>query len=199
MMKWLIISLVFAFSAQEMSEAEIKSFKAGVKKTAELTETLSADFSQFRHSSYLAKPAQSSGKMYFTKEGFVAWNYISPEAIAILFRDKKMYVRQKGKTKDLQGGKRLEKFNGLIAGSLTGDLFDAPQFQYQFLKKTTGNWVILTVKDAQLKRMVKKIEMHFQDHVVDEVIMTDPSGDYTHIKFKNREVNKKLPAQIFQP
>lgn len=198
-MKWLIISLVFAFSAQEMSEAEIKSFKAGVKKTAELTETLSADFFQFRHSSYLAKPAQSSGKMYFTKEGFVAWNYISPEAIAILFRDKKMYVRQKGKTKDLQSGKRLEKFNGLISGSLTGDLFDAPQFQYQFLKKSTGNWVILTVKDAQLKRMVKKIEMHFEDHVVDEVIMTDPSGDYTHIKFKNREVNKKLPAQIFQP
>jgi hypothetical protein len=34
---------------------------------------------------------------------------------------------------------------------------------------------------------------------VDEVIMTDPSGDYTHIKLKNREVNRKLPAQIFQP
>lgn len=198
-MKWLIVSLILAFSAQEMSESEIKALKAGVKKTAVQMETLMADFSQSRHSTYLAKPAESSGKMYFTQEGFVAWTYQSPQSMEIIFRDKKMYVRQKGKTKDLNAGKRLEKFNGLLAGSLTGDLFDAPQFDYEFQKRGNAPWVVLTTKDAQLKRMIRKIEMRFEAYAVAEVKMTDPSGDYTQIQFKNRVVNKKLPAQIFQP
>ena len=199
MMKWLIVSLFFVFSTQEMSEAEVKMFKDGVKRVSAQTETLSADFSQARHSTYLAKPAESAGRMYFSKAGQVAWNYQRPEVVEIIFRDKKMYVRQKGKTKDINAGKRLEKFNGLIAGSLTGDLFDAPHFSYSFQKKGEATWVTLTTKDAQLKRSVKKIEMRFEDYAVSEVKLSDPSGDYTRILFKNRQVNQKLPAQIFQP
>jgi outer membrane lipoprotein carrier protein len=190
-MKWLIVSF-FLFFSQEMNEAEIKEFKAGIKKFTAHTETLSADFVQFRHSSYLAKPAESRGKLYFSKPDKVLWKYQSPQAIEILFKDKKMSVKENGRSKE--AGKRWEKLQGLITQSSTGELFESKEFRYRFLK---GGKVILTTVDPQLKRYISQIDLQFDEYALSEIKMVEPKGDYTLVQLKNKQVNKKLDADIF--
>jgi outer membrane lipoprotein carrier protein len=190
-MKWLIVSF-FLFFSQEMSDAEIREFKAGIKKFTAQTETLSADFIQSRHSTYLAKPAESRGKLYFSKPNTVLWKYQSPQVVDVLFKDKKMSVKENGKSKE--GGKRWEKLQNLITQSSTGELFESKEFKYKFLK---GGKVILTTVDPQLKRYITQIDLQFDEYALSEIKMVEPKGDYTLIQMKNKQINKKLDAQVF--
>ncbi|MFS0488794.1 LolA family protein [Leadbetterella byssophila] len=190
-MKWLIVSF-FLFFSQEMSDAEIREFKAGIKKFTAQTETLSADFIQYRHSTYLAKPAESRGKLYFSKPNTVLWKYQSPQVVDVLFKDKKMSVKENGKSKE--AGKRWEKLQNFITQSSTGELFESKEFKYKFLK---GGKVILTTVDPQLKRYISQIDLQFDEYALSEIKMVEPKGDYTLIQMKNKQINKKLDAQVF--
>lgn len=180
-----------------LTEAEIRAFKEAVRKAAAQTESLTADFSQWRHSSYLAKPTESRGKLSFQKPGYVLWKYTAPSVYSVLFRENKMYINDAGKKKDVNAGKRLQKLNKLIAGSVTGDMFDAPEFTFSYVKAGGKIGVRLLTKEASLKKYIREIELMFENNAVSEVKMTEPSEDYTRIVFKNKVLNSRIDPSIF--
>lgn len=184
---------------QALSEAEIRTFKEGVKKVAAHTETLTADFSQSRHSRYLARAAESKGTLSFQNPGRVLWKYTSPSSYSVLFRENKMYINDAGKKKDMNAGKRLEKLNKLIAGSVTGDMFDAPEFVFSYARSGEKTLVRLVTKEASLKKYIREIELTFENNTVSEVKMTEPSEDYTRIILKNKVLNGRIDPAIFVP
>lgn len=182
-----------------MSEAEIRAFKEAVRKAAAETETLTADFTQQRHSRYLARPAESKGSLSFQNPGRVLWKYTSPSAYSVLFRENKMYVNDAGKKKDMNAGKRLEKLNKLIAGSVTGDMFDAPEFVFSYARSGEKTLVRLVTREASLKKYIREIELTFQNNTVSEVKMTEPSEDYSRIILRNKVVNGRIDPAVFTP
>lgn len=190
-----------AAASQEtpLSDAEIQAFKEAVRKVAAQTESLTADFSQSRHSRYLAKAAESRGKLSFQKPGHVRWKYTSPSSYSVLFRENRMYINDAGKKKDVNAGKRLEKLNKLIAGSVTGDMFDAPEFTFSFARSGGNTVVRLFTKEASLKKYIREIELTFENNTVSEVKMTEPSQDYTRIILKNKVLNSRIDPAIFVP
>lgn len=202
MKKYSSILLWFLFAAAApsetpMSEAEIRAFREGVRKEAARTETLTAGFTQARHSRYLAQAAESAGTLSFQKPDRVLWKYTAPSAYSVLFRDNKMYIDDAGKKKDVNAGKRLEKLNRLVSGSVTGDMFDVPEFAFSFVRSGGKTLVRLKTRDASLKRYIREIELTFDGFTVSEVKMTEPSEDYTRIVLRNKVINGRLDAGIF--
>ena len=120
--------------ATPLTEAEIRVFKEGVRRSATQMESLAADFTQSRHSRYLAQAVESRGKLLFMKPGRVLWKYTIPSPYSVLFLENRMYINDNGKKKDVNAGKRMEKLNKLVAGSVTGDMFDAPEFTFSYTR-----------------------------------------------------------------
>lgn len=182
-----------------LSEAEIRAFKEGVRRLAEQTETLTADFTQMRHSRYLAKAVESKGRLSFRKPGQVLWKYTSPSPYSVLFLENKMYINDDGKKKDINAGKRLEKLNKLISGSVTGNMFDAPEFVFSFSRLGEKTRVRLTTREASLKKYIREIELTFENNAVSEVKMIEPSEDYTRVILKNKVLNSRIDPAVFVP
>lgn len=100
---------------------------------------------------------------------------------------------------DTGNSKMFAKLNKLIVGSVSGDMFDDAEFTITYFKDKDSNIARLVPKDAALKKYIKQMELHFEkkSNMVSEVIMTEPSGDYTRIVFKNKTANAPVPDSVF--
>lgn len=202
--KWMLFFLLpFALRAQEikMSETEIKVFKTEVMKSSANTQSLTSDFIQTKHMSFLSKPIESSGKLSFKKPGSVLWKYTKPFDYSVIFKDDKIYINDAGKKNSVNTGnsKMFDKLNKLIVGSISGDMFDEKEFIISYHKISDKSLVRFVPKDAAMKRYLKQIELHFYENTVSEVKMIEPNDDYTRILFKNKVLNAKIDNSVFNP
>lgn len=199
--------VVFAFSfnsiaqEQKLSEKEITAFKQSVKEVSKKTKTLSSDFVQYKHLDFLSKDIESSGKMVFVAPNLLQWQYKKPYNYSVTFNNGKILINDEGKKSAIDAGnsKIFGKLNKLIAGSVSGDMFDDKEFTISYFKNKTNTITRLTPKDANLKKYIKQIELTFDndDHTVIQVKLLESSEDYTRIVLKNKVLNAKIDLSIF--
>lgn len=202
--KWMFLLLLpYFLKAQEtrMSDAEAKAFQKAVSSSAEQTQSLTADFTQTKHMSFLSKPIESKGKLSFKKPGMVLWRYTNPFQYSVLFRDNKIFINDGGRKSDVNAGssKLFDRLSKIVAGSITGDMFDTKEFVITYYKSGGIPQVRFQPRDATLKKYLKQIDMYFDENAVSEVKMTEPSDDYTRIVFKNKLLNAKIDPAVFNP
>jgi len=198
-----LLTAVFTVTAQEqkMSTAEITTFKNAVNATAKSTKTLTTDFVQYKHMDFLAKDIETSGKMVFKTPGMLLWQYTKPYQYSVIFKNNKIAINDAGKKSEMNVGnsKMFAKLNKLIVGSVSGDMFDENEFTITYLKSAEYNVTRLLPKDAALKKYIKEMELNFdkKGNMVSKVKMTEPSGDYTTIVFKNKAINAQVSDSVF--
>ncbi|MFY0481862.1 outer membrane lipoprotein carrier protein LolA [Flavobacterium sp. PLA-1-15] len=185
---------------QKMSASEIASFKATVEKEAKNIKSLKTDFVQYKHLDFLSKDIETSGKMYFKQPNLLNWQYTKPYQYSIVFKNNKVYINDQGNKSTVDAkSKMFEKINKLIVGSVSGNMFDDKEFTITYFKNKDFNIVKLTPKTAAIKKYINQIDLHFpmSDTTVSEVKLTEPSGDFTRIVFKNKQLNAKIDDAIF--
>lgn len=198
----LLFVMVLSVAAQDkMSAAEITGFKDAVNAVAKNTKTLTTDFVQYKHMDFLAKDIETSGKMSFKAPGKLLWQYTKPYQYSIVFKDNKISINDAGKKSrmDAGGSKMFGKLTKLIVGSVNGNMFDEKEFTISYFKNKDYNITRLVPKDAALKKYINQMELYFdkKGNMVSEVKMTEPSGDYTRIVFKNKTANATIPDSVF--
>lgn len=190
-----------AFSQeQKMTASEITSFKATVEKESKNVKSLKTDFVQYKHLDFLSKDIETSGKMYFKQPNLLNWQYTKPYQYSIVFKNNKVYINDQGNKSTVDANSKMfEKINKLIVGSVSGNMFDDKEFTIAYYKNKDSRIVKLTPKTAALKKYINQIDLHFpmNDATVSEVKLTEPSGDYTRIVFKNKQINAKIDDSIF--
>lgn len=198
---FLLLNIVVVSAQEKMSTAEISAFKNSVNATAKSTKTLTTDFVQYKHMDFLSKDIETSGKMSFKATNMLLWQYTKPYQYSIVFKNNKISINDAGKKSQMDTGnsKMFAKLNKLIVGSVSGDMFDDAEFTITYFKDKDSNIARLVPKDAALKKYIKQMELHFEKkgNMVSEVIMTEPSGDYTRIVFKNKTANAPVPDSVF--
>jgi len=201
----LLISILTAGSVtsqeQKMSDAEIKAFKQNVSIVSKKTKTLSTDFVQYKHMDFLAKDIETSGKMIFKAPSMLQWQYKKPYNYTIVFKNNKILINDEGKksSMDVGSSKIFGKLNKLIAGSVSGDMFDDNEFTISYFKSKTHNVTKFIPKDATLKKYIRQIELSFnkEDATVEQVKLVESSEDYTRIVLKNKVINAKIDDSAF--
>lgn len=184
-----------------MTEREALEFRSQVEKTAKSINTLKTDFVQQKHMSFLSQPIETSGEMVFQTPDKLLWKYTKPYVYSIIFSDNKVHINNDGakSTIDVGNNKTFEKINQLIVGSVSGNLFDDESFTISVYKNKLYNTAVLVPKTS-IKQYISQMELHFSktDNMVLEVKLTEPTGDFTHIQFKNKETNINLDPNTFK-
>lgn len=196
-----LISWIGFAQEQKMTNSEIVAFKQKVNAVAKKIQTLSSDFTQYKHMDFLSKDIETSGKLYFSAPNLLKWQYKNPYNYSILFKNNKIFIDDEGKknTVDIGNSKIFGKINTLIVGSVSGNMFDEKEFTISFFKTKTNNITRLLPKDASLKKYIKQIELTFDstDATVIQVKLIESSDDYTRIVLNNKKLNEKIEDSVF--
>lgn len=190
---------VFA-QEQKMSTAEIKTFRQQVEQETKTLKSIRTDFIQKKHMSFLSNDIESKGKMYLNAKGTLKWEYTSPNQYSVIFKDNVILINDDGDKSSVNTDQKMfKKINHLISGSLSGRLFDDKEFDISYFK--SNNYIIakLLPNDKTLKKYIQKVHLYFPKNkgTVAKVKMVEPSGDFTYISFKNKELNVNIDPHIF--
>ena len=196
----LLMSLNIFAQEQKMSASEIATFKASVEKETKTIKSLKTDFIQYKHLDFLAKDIETSGKMSFKQPNLLSWQYTKPYQYSIVFKNNKVHINDQGKKSTADAnGKMFEKINKLIVGSVSGNMFDDNEFSIAYFKIKDTYIAKLTPKTATIKKYIKQVDLYFpmNDATVSQVKLIEPSGDFTRIVFKNKQINAKVDDSVF--
>lgn len=195
-----LLPVGLAAQTRSMTAGEVSAFQKSLQHIQQI-QTLSADFVQYKHLSFMKKPVESAGKIYLQHPDRFSWSYVTPFQYTMVYKDKKVFVKEKGKTKtlDIGNSKQFEKISNLVSSSMRGAVYDEREFAVTYLKKDGANAVRLTPKLQDAKKYIKEITLVFssKDQQVEEVILMEPSNDYTRFILKNRKVNAKINESVF--
>ncbi len=184
----------------KMSMEEAASLRNTVKEKSASTKTISSDFVQYKHLDFLSNDIESKGKLAFKAPDNIKWEYTSPFAYSILFKDDKLFIDDAGNKRnmDLGSNKVFKQLSQLIAASISGNMFISEQFDIAYFKDKNDYLVHFSPKDTQFSEFIKAFHITFspQGEVL-EVKMIEPSDDYTQIVFINRIENQSIPDAVF--
>jgi outer membrane lipoprotein-sorting protein len=195
-----MVSLNVFSQEQKMTAPEIAAFKATVEKETKTIKSLKTDFIQYKHLDFLAKDIETSGKMSFKQPNLLNWQYTKPYQYSIVFKNNKVYINDQGNKSTVDAnGKMFEKINKLIVGSVSGNMFDDKEFTIAYFKTKDTYITKLTPKTATIKKYIKQVDLYFpmNDATVSQVKLIEPSGDFTRIVFKNKQINAKIDDSVF--
>jgi len=183
-----------------MNTSEANVLKATVKALSDETETITADFVQYKHLDFLSNDIESNGKLAFKSPDMVKWEYVKPFTYSVLFKNETLYINDNGNKSNMDMGsnKIFKQLNQLITASIKGDMFDATEFEVSYFKIDKNSKVHFNPKDKQFAEFIKSFHITFNTKgEVQEVKMIEPSDDYTQIIFSNRTTNKPLSDAVF--
>ncbi len=197
----LFLFTITSFSQKELSNKEAISLKEKIINTAALTTTISNDFVQAKHMSFLSKDIISKGKLLFKAPNLIKWEYKTPFMYGVIFKEDKLFINDAGtKSKiDLSANKGFKELNALIIKSVKGDMFDESKFNITYYKKGKNYLVRFNSIDKSLKSFISQFELLFdaKTHHVLEIKMIEESKDYTKITFSNQKINKPISNALF--
>lgn len=200
----LILLLLFgihtALSQVPMTTSEADALKEKVKALSRTTKTISSDFVQYKHLDFLSNDIESKGKLVFKTPDKIRWEYVSPFAYVVIFKDESLYINDNGNKSSMDMGSNaiFKQLNQLITASIKGNLFEASEFKATYLKIKEKSEVHFEPTDPQFREFIKSFQITFDDTgEVQEVKMIEPSEDYTQIIFDNRTTNQTISDAVF--
>ncbi len=202
---WLMVSLTPSGSVAQnkpMDAGSIVSLKSHVKEVAQVTRTISCDFSQEKEMDMIAEKVISSGKFYLKKEKMLRWEYLKPFSYIIVIRNDQISIRDENKVNqfNIQSNKIFLEINRIILGSIQGTLLaDEQNFKADFFENPTS-WVVkMKALTPKLKESLSEIVIYFdrKDYTVSRLEMNEPGGDRTRISFSAKIVNQPIADEKF--
>lgn len=196
-----VLFQTIGWSQTKMTEPEVTTFKNKVISDSKSLQSLSSNFTQTKHISFLSKPITSTGKLYLKNDERLRWEYLTPTQYTVIFKNKKLLVNNQGKqsTVDLATNKQFEKLSKLISGSIKGNLFDDNEFHITYFQTDSDYLVKLTPKSKDLAKYVKEIELYFdkKGKLVKKSKTIEPNNDYTVITFTDVKINQPIHDSVF--
>jgi outer membrane lipoprotein-sorting protein len=172
-------------------------FAAATKKTA----SIKADFSQEKNLSMLSEKINSKGKFWFKKESQVRMEYNHPFQYLMVLNKDKVFVKdgQKENKVSVRSNKLFQQINKIMIDCMQGTALNNPDFKTRVFENKNASLVELIPVTKGLKELFKNINVTVdkKDFSVTTIQMQEQSGDYTILRFTNKELNANIPDALF--
>lgn len=199
---FLLTITVTTISAQEikLTNAEVAKFKSGLSKSGRL-KTVEADFVQYKKVGQVKKEMTSSGKFYVKNPDKLAWKYSAPMKYSMIFKDKKVYIDNKGKKQsmDLSRNKQFEKISEAIQSSTASAGYSSKEFTSTYYQEGSAYILKLDPLTKDLKKAMKQIVLYFDksNYQLEELKLIESNKGYTRFVLSNQKVNTNLSDSVF--
>lgn len=177
------------------------ALKAKMKEVAESTQTMTCDFAQEKHLSFMSMPIVSNGKMVVKHPGKLRWEYVTPYSYILVINDGTMSMRDEGNDSeiDLSESEGFKQMNNTILSIMQGELTDIEGFESGYFENDENYKIGLVPTQDQVAEFIQKIEVYIekQDMNVFQVHLHEASGDETRMYFKDHVINAEVSEDQF--
>lgn len=180
---------------------DIDHFRELMIETSANTSSISSDFVQLKHLSFLEEDVESKGKFYFRKENQLRWEYTEPFHYLIIFNNDTILIQDEHKTNmyDAASGRMFREINEIMLSMVNGTILESENFEFAYFENDKTYKLELIPLDENMRAFLSMIIIFInkQDYSVDELIMIEKSEDFTRIRFTNKQLNEEIPQHIF--
>ena len=204
----LLLLLPFVFFLSIPSQAQftpvndIELFRQRLAVENKQFTTIECDFMQFKHLVIMDEPLVSSGKFYFMQDDKVCLDYTQPSPYLIVLNGQKVKIATGGKSNvyDMSSYQMVTVMKSMLSSCLLGDFSGVGRdYRMSVSEDRTVYQVEIEPLNRNIKRYLQKIEITFdkKDLSVNQLIVREPSGDYTRHVFNNKNFNTSFSEQLF--
>jgi outer membrane lipoprotein-sorting protein len=162
--------------------------------------SIKGNIRQEKSFAFLEDKLVSTGYFVYRKENRLRWQFDSPIEYIILIKDNAMRLREAGEEKQYKGvNKILRQVREIILGCIDGSIIDNTSYKAAFFGNASSLKLEMQPKDRQLKEFIQRIEVEFSKEGtrLRSVMLTDPSGDVTHIHFSDIRTGQTVNEAVF--
>ncbi|MCF8256009.1 MAG: outer membrane lipoprotein carrier protein LolA [Flavobacteriales bacterium] len=201
-----LLPILLLFLSTAMFAQDWKPLTATDPTIAKLRKDLGAmasikgNIRQEKSFAFLDDKLVSTGYFSYRKENRLRWQFDRPIEYIILIKDNAMRLREAGEEKQYKGVNRiLRQVREIILGCIDGSIIDNANYKAAFFGNATSLKLDLQPKDRQLKEFIQRIEVEFakEGNKLRSVMLTDPSGDITHIHFTDIRTGQTIDEAVF--
>ena len=171
-----------------------------ISTSAKKTKTLYCDFVQEKTSSLVAETAISKGKMYFKSPHSLRWEYVSPQASALIVNNNDVALKTANGTSADVNTRMLKELANIIISSIDGSgLNDSKNFSADLSVSDLHYMVELTPVNKRIAAVYSSIVLIIQreTYLADSIILIEKNGDKMKISFSNHKLNQPLDNKLF--
>ncbi len=208
---FLICILVCGISVGNIFAAKDEPFKIitdtgtfcrEIKSRSLAINTIESSFVQETHLDILSQPIRATGHFCFKRPGLVRWEYLKPFSYLIVINGNDACIKDENKTQhyDVNSNKLFARINGAIMSALSGDIIKT-NGDFSFALLESGKEYLIVMKPLRKKMMefLKEIKVYLEkgDFSMSTLQISEPSGDYTRISFREKKINPPIDDQKF--
>jgi len=170
-------------------------------ESAKNMRTIKSEFIQEKYLAYLSSTVISKGKLWYKKENHLRWEYIDPFNYVVLVNGDKVTLKDNNNTSAYKNNpnKTFQELNKILAGSVSGNLIDNPDFDFKVAQNAESYQIILIPKTQEAKAIFNSIELLFnkKSMVINSLKMNEPDGNYIKLIFNQLQLNTAIDDAIF--
>ena len=198
----LFTKIVLAQDYRPATSNEQAELIRNIAAVSEQMKTLRTDFVQRKTISILADELLSEGKLSFKQPDKLSWEYLKPFQYRFVINGDRVMVSSETNTNIINASSNriFNEISQIIISSINGSgIFDDNRFTASYNTGTHDYQVVLTPRQRDLRQMFSSIALTFNknDYSVNTVVITEVSGDVTHITMTNKQINTVLSDEIF--
>ncbi len=193
---------LFAFAQDYTIVDDLDFVKDKIKLVSESANTLSSDFTQEKHISFLENVVSSKGVFKYEKEDKIRWEYNDPYNYVVVLKDGKLLINDEGKKNKIDMAQNImfKKISKMMSKAMSGDVLkEQKEFTPVLEQNATSYRVTLTPLQKRMQNYLETIEVYFdkETYLVKSVILREGEADFTKISFVNMELNGKVNEEDF--
>lgn len=195
---------IFVFSplltwgqGERMNTQEINNFHQKLDDSMGKLTSLTADFTQVKHISFMKDPIKSKGRFNYIQPSKIRWEYTEPTRQVLNFDQNMIRIESENGEQniDLKKNRMYQQLSELMTSTMEGSkLFDPNNSIVTYFRASTNYLVIMKPKDKKAARFIQQIEMEFDGatFLVRRIKITEASEDYTDLQFHNQVKNNSI-------
>ncbi|MDR2038096.1 MAG: outer membrane lipoprotein carrier protein LolA [Bacteroidales bacterium] len=194
--------IAFYCCAQKSPVTDLDKFAQKLSDGTRKQKTIESDFIQYKEMEIMEETLTSSGKFYFRDDDVVSLKYTSPEPYLIVVNGEKVKIETNGKKNiyNTSSNPMVTTMQSMFSACLSGDFTRSKDYALAVFQDDSGYLIEIEPQNRKIKKYIQKIEVIFDknDFSVNQLIVREPSGDFTKHVFFNKKFNTPLSDQLFE-
>lgn len=197
------LQLTLVSIAQDFTVVKDFEFvKEKIQAVSQNANSLSSEFVQEKHISFLEDVHSSSGIFKYEKEDKLRWEYKAPYSYIVILKDGKLLIDDEGKKNKLDIAQNImfKKISKMISKAMSGDVLEEQKDFDPIVEENDKSYkVTLTPQQKKIQNYLESIEVYFDkvSYLVQSVVMREGEDDFTKISFTNMELNGTVTEEDF--
>ena len=197
-----LLFLSFTVSAQMTPVTDMELFRQRLSDANRQLVSIECDFEQYKHLVIMDEPLVSSGKFFFRNDDMVRLDYDKPSPYIIVLNVQKVKIVKDGTgaVYDMSSYRMVTVMKTMLSACLTGNFSGAGKDYRMSVSENNAVYnIVIEPLNRNIKKYVQKIEITFDKNNLsaNQLIIYEPSGDFTKHVFTNKCFNLSLTDTLF--